>query len=207
MDTVTEITIKSVEEKHSPEGVAFLVVEEALVLNDGTAWRGVHTFPADTLEWRAAEYGIDPADLDTLLDIVLHEPYMEEPDQPDLLLHDAPSIEEARTYHLARVKRVKARSKRPQPAGGPPEPVRERIKQLSVMNPEALDLKKALVGKARKARAEEKRRMAESASEPTSEAKRVERLRQAVTRPNRQQVEQAELPLRPTGAQETNERN
>ncbi|MGW6738667.1 hypothetical protein [Streptomyces sp. NPDC055013] len=32
-------------------------------------------FPQDTLEWRAAEYDIDPTDVEGLLDIVLHEPH------------------------------------------------------------------------------------------------------------------------------------
>jgi len=38
-----------------------------------------HVFPKDTLQNRAAEYGIDPADRETLMDIVLHEPYMVSP--------------------------------------------------------------------------------------------------------------------------------
>lgn len=38
-----------------------------------------HVFPKGTLEWRAAEYGLD--DVDEILDIVLHEPHL--PDEPD----------------------------------------------------------------------------------------------------------------------------
>lgn len=38
-----------------------------------------HAFPPETLEWRAAEYGL--TDVDEILDIILHEPYM--PDEPD----------------------------------------------------------------------------------------------------------------------------
>lgn len=38
-----------------------------------------HVFPKTTMQSRAAEYGIDPNDTDTLLDIVLHEPYMVSP--------------------------------------------------------------------------------------------------------------------------------
>ncbi|MFG1709250.1 hypothetical protein ACFLIM_39270 [Nonomuraea sp. M3C6] len=44
--------------------------------------RILHTFPHSTLEWRAAEYGIDPADSDTLLDVILHEPYLPNEDDP-----------------------------------------------------------------------------------------------------------------------------
>lgn len=40
---------------------------------------GGHIFPKDTLEWRAAEYGI--TDIDELLDMILHEPHL--PDFPD----------------------------------------------------------------------------------------------------------------------------
>lgn len=36
----------------------------------------VHVFPPETLAWRAIEYGIDPADTDTLLELILHEPHM-----------------------------------------------------------------------------------------------------------------------------------
>ncbi len=36
----------------------------------------LHIFPHTTFEWRAAEYGVDPDDVDTLIDIVLHEPFI-----------------------------------------------------------------------------------------------------------------------------------
>ncbi|MFC6884678.1 MULTISPECIES: hypothetical protein [Actinomadura] len=48
-----------------------------LVRPDGG--RSGHVFPKSTLEWRAAEYGIDPDDIEALLDIVLHEPYLPDP--------------------------------------------------------------------------------------------------------------------------------
>ncbi|WP_440100014.1 hypothetical protein [Streptosporangium sp. H16] len=41
---------------------------------------GSHSFPHSTFEWRCAEYGIDPDDVDTMLDVILHEPYMASPD-------------------------------------------------------------------------------------------------------------------------------
>lgn len=74
----------------------------------------VHVMPQNILEWRAAEYGIDPVDTDTLLEIVLHEPHMlvteETEDQPARYADDGPALKEAvstaaaRTAHLARVK-------------------------------------------------------------------------------------------------------
>ncbi|MGW0575110.1 hypothetical protein ACWD25_03890 [Streptomyces sp. NPDC002920] len=68
--------------------------------------------PKTILDWRAAEYGIDPADVDALLDIVLHEPHMADADSqygtrrgdagPDLWT--AESTDAAREAHLARIK-------------------------------------------------------------------------------------------------------
>jgi hypothetical protein len=40
---------------------------------------GGHVFPKETLEWRAAEYGL--TDVDEILDMILHEPHL--PDEPD----------------------------------------------------------------------------------------------------------------------------
>jgi hypothetical protein len=40
----------------------------------------MHIIPHSTWEWRCAEYGIDPDDMDTLLDVVLHEPWIPQPD-------------------------------------------------------------------------------------------------------------------------------
>lgn len=47
---------------------------------DGGTYR--HVFPKDTLAWRAAEYGLDTADTAALLDVVLHEPFAPNPDDP-----------------------------------------------------------------------------------------------------------------------------
>jgi hypothetical protein len=68
--------------------------------------------PTVTLEWRSAEYGIDPADVDTLLDVILHEPHIPLTDDgsgpryadngPDLWT--AESTTAAREAHLARIK-------------------------------------------------------------------------------------------------------
>jgi len=43
---------------------------------------GVMVMPHSLFEWRCAEYGIDPDDLDTLLDVALHEPGIPHPDDP-----------------------------------------------------------------------------------------------------------------------------
>lgn len=93
-------------------------------------FKHMHVFPKDTLEWRAAEYNIDPADVDTLLDIVLHEPFVDPQDtavraagklslavannkttrrgqlEPTNLFN-AVSLGEARVAHLLRIEDVK----------------------------------------------------------------------------------------------------
>lgn len=83
----------------------------SLVRPDGKV--AIHIMPTAALEWRAAEYGIDPTDVDTLLDIILHEPHMptvDDPQQgpryadsgPDLWQAD--NTDTAREAHLARIK-------------------------------------------------------------------------------------------------------
>lgn len=62
-----------------------------------------HVFPADTLEWRAAEYGIDPSDTDMLLRVVLYEPLIDHRHDDPLHLYQAPTVEAAREHHLTRV--------------------------------------------------------------------------------------------------------
>lgn len=46
-------------------------------LDDGRMWH--HIIPDDAFEWRAAEYGIDPDDVDQILDILLHESFIPSP--------------------------------------------------------------------------------------------------------------------------------
>ncbi|MER7814553.1 hypothetical protein [Streptomyces sp. NPDC096153] len=96
-----------------------------------------HIFPTTTLEWRSAEYGIDPEDTETLLDVILHEPFLPDLDDPaaaaedpavkagmtaagpaarglagrgavvPVRLHNAATIDDARTAHLMRIQAVK----------------------------------------------------------------------------------------------------
>lgn len=151
LTSVVKVSLVSVEVRGT-----LIEVQREMTLSDGSVVSGKHVFPSDTLEWRAAEYGIDPKDLDTLLDIVIHEPFINEPEQAVALLYDAPSIEDARDRHLARINEVKSRAPR---ASGfsakgkevepEPDPVRDQIKALSVMNPEAIEIKREFVEKQR----------------------------------------------------------
>lgn len=158
------INPQSVERSELPDGVTMLIVTSEVTMDDGSVLPLRHRFPWDTLEWRAAEYDIPAEDADTLLDIVLHEPMMDEPDRPDLLLHDARTVEEARAYHLSRVEKVKGKdSVKPQKDN----PVMDQIKAMAVMNPEAIKLKKAHTDQAREERA--KQRLRKLTADPEAE--------------------------------------
>lgn len=63
-----------------------------------------HFFPIDIFEWRVAEYDLDPDDRDTLLAVVLFEPYAADA-TPGLSHLDAPALADgtAREHLLARI--------------------------------------------------------------------------------------------------------
>lgn len=177
-----DIVLKSVDTKTLPNGVRLIVLEQEITLDDGSTIRGRHVFPDDTLEWRVAEYGMDPADPDPILEMVLWEPHLPEADQPELLLHDAPDIPTAREYHLKRISDFKGKGANPSHPG-PPDPVRGQVVALSRMNPQAIEVKKVMVDEGRKARGKERAMLARMAAEPVNEAARVARLKAVLTRP------------------------
>jgi hypothetical protein len=133
------------------DGQGHWIVSVTHTMDDGAEVYGRHVFPHDTLEWRAAEYGIDPADTATLLDIVLAEPYLTDEDYAGgFHLHDAPSIQHARADHLARCAKVKLRTRmstrtKDHPLG--------QIRDQSLMHTEALAIKQQLVTTARQGHA------------------------------------------------------
>lgn len=61
--------------------------------------------PEDTMEWRAAEWGIDPSEVDTLLDIVIYQEHFDEKIQP----LDFPGPTDARGAMIAMLARTKQR--------------------------------------------------------------------------------------------------
>lgn len=105
-----------------------------------------YVFPKFTLDQRVAEYDLDPADVDQLLDVVLHEPFIPDPtrdtnhatdpaakkgmtataaraegrvkkgDQVPAWLFNADTIDVARAAHLERVRHCKANTIRIAPA-------------------------------------------------------------------------------------------
>lgn len=137
-----------------------------LTMDDGTTTEHGHSIPKDTLEWRAAEYDLDPEnDLDTILDIVLAEPYIADEDRAEgEALHDAPDIATARAKHVSRCAKAKLKhriSTRATPAakrageGTAPHPL-DMIRNECVMDRTVIAVKKEHV---RQAREEHARRM------------------------------------------------
>lgn len=69
-----------------------------------------YIFPKSTLEWRAAEYGIDHADIDKLIHVILHEPYLTDPEEEGgavrggPTLWESPSTHQAHAAHMQRIK-------------------------------------------------------------------------------------------------------
>lgn len=96
--------------------------------DDGTSFLQLHVFPPETLEWRAAEYGIDPEDTDTLLDIVLNEPFAE----GESPLWTAPDRDQARAMLLEEVRERKARLTPPQGRGGPVKSRADKLRDAGV---------------------------------------------------------------------------
>lgn len=110
-----------------------------------------HTFPKETLEWRIAEYDLDPDDVDQLLDVVLHEPWLNDPEDPrhedpappglvagigragaPVTLFTAASIDDARTAHLARIAAAKQQVR----IGGPTGPAADPLDVIRAHRPD-----------------------------------------------------------------------
>lgn len=82
-----------------------------------------HVFPQETVDWRAAEYGL--TDIDEILDVILHEPWLDEtpgrddaalraglvtsrrPDAQPITLFNAASTSDAHAAHRLRIDDVK----------------------------------------------------------------------------------------------------
>jgi hypothetical protein len=131
------------------------LVAKVLTHDDGRSERQAMFFPPDTLEWRAAEYGIDHTDIDTLLKIVLYEPHLDPLEQPDhvhpMTLHNAPSVRHAREFHLQRV--ADAAARHPVTVAAHPSmadrDVLHEIRTHSPLHPSVIAAKAAFIAQAR----------------------------------------------------------
>lgn len=101
-------TVESVDEQRHGDIDCWHVVTRA---TDGHGL--THVFPKSTLEWRAAEYGLDPADVDTLLDVVLHEQLLDEETAAGAVnsLFTVRSTADARSAYLDRISAWKQRER------------------------------------------------------------------------------------------------
>lgn len=70
--------VRRTKSQDTEEGRRFRVVTEEA----DSATRCLMVFPEDVFEWRVAEYGFDPEDIDTILDVVLHERFIPDPLDP-----------------------------------------------------------------------------------------------------------------------------
>jgi hypothetical protein len=122
----------------------------AVVMTRPDGSKHAYVFPKFTLGQRAAEYGFDPADIETLLDVVMHEQFVHSPGgeiedpaaaqgmlSPALIssgmarkgqlvptdLFNAPTIKHAREAHLARVAHAKQTRGRVHPPSKGPDPL------------------------------------------------------------------------------------
>lgn len=88
------------------------LVETTITADDGTTSRMLHRFPAETMEWRAAEYGIDPTDVETLLGIVMVEPWLTPDDWAagSQLYDGTADVATAQKDHLKRCAAAKKRT-------------------------------------------------------------------------------------------------
>lgn len=158
----------------SSDGERWITTRQ-VVHDDNTIEDGVHVFPKDILEWRAAEYGIDPADRGTLLDIVLVEPYLT-PEEwaTGYQLHDAPDISTARADHIARCAQAKLRLRISTRGAGKEHLA--RVRDESHMDDEVLSVKREHVAHLRRQAAAERASVATN----TTARDRAARLRSAL---------------------------
>lgn len=124
------------------DGLGHVVIKMVKTHDDGTTENGVFIMPEDTLEWRAAEYGIDPGDVDTLMDVVLAEPFLASHPREIPVLFTAATVDEARVAHLQRCAQVKLEHRMSTRVAG--HPLGE-LKTKMIMDPEALRLKRKII--------------------------------------------------------------
>lgn len=162
-------------EAHS-DGSGHWIIAKRVEHDDGMVEEGVFILPEDVLEWRAAEYGIDPSDLDTLFDLVIAEFFIQPDDGDGPTLFETDDVDEARQAHLQRVSRAKWRHRiSTRSKDHPATPVKGQF----VMDDEALDLKRQIVQKRRQqARRQENAVMLSLVD--GARAKRIEDLRRTL---------------------------
>lgn len=107
----------------------------------------LHVFPPYLLVHRAVEYGVDPADSRTLLDLVLHERFLThaemDPDAPDFVYNCDPVT--ALRAHRARLDTVRQRARVVDPDG-----LLNQIHDAHVVDPAVVQRARAYVEHSRR---------------------------------------------------------
>lgn len=146
-------TILEVQDWGDKWQIVYIVEHVPETPEDGEVWaeQSGHCFPKDIFEWRAAEYGIDPTDMDTLIDIVLSEPFLDDNDYaPGEGLHDAPDIALAREAHKSRCAKGKLRGRiTTRGKIAMKDGILHKLRTESFMDPEVIQVKREHVRRQR----------------------------------------------------------
>jgi hypothetical protein len=111
---------------------------------DGSTIMNAYKLPVNTLAIRAGEYGLDPNDLDLLLDCITYEldPSVQEL-HPPVPLWEEDTIKGARDTYLKGIAERKASHEKTGACSGTSCPVRKKIKESHKPNQDLVDLSRA----------------------------------------------------------------
>lgn len=102
---ITKITIDEV--VNEPKNNRWLIYQ-TIELGDGSTRPYLQVSPYDQMEWRAAEYNINPSDLNTLIDIMICEQFIKsEWYHTDKSIWNSPTIENAREALISEIAQIK----------------------------------------------------------------------------------------------------
>jgi hypothetical protein len=108
--------------------------------DEGTLTRVAHFIPYEAAEWRIAEYDLDPADTDTVVDVLLWEAHAHADVPEELRLHAAPTVEAAREALLGAVQARKGVARASK--AGPEAEARQRLIALCPVDEEVVAAKR-----------------------------------------------------------------
>lgn len=98
-----KITIEDVRQERGHWEIPYTLTQD-----DGMEEKVLLVVAYDTLEWRAAEYNIPVTDLDTLVDIIVCEQFIEQEHfEGEKSLFKAATVDEAREEYLRKIAEIK----------------------------------------------------------------------------------------------------
>lgn len=120
--------------RHLSEKGEFRLIRELTDQETGETHLNMLVFPEDAMEWRAAEYQIEPSETDLLMDVVLYELFIPRVEGELPILLTAPTIKDARLQHIDRVMAVKEKLRPQGPNKWKTNP--QRLARLDVASPQ-----------------------------------------------------------------------